>query len=256
MKSFNFLSKNREEKPRNHGLTMVLDKGLGLETAESLMNISGDYVDYIKFGWGTAAVHERDIIKAKVEMYKNHNITPYTGGTLFELAYSAGKLEEFFTEAHDLGFTAIEISDGSMNMPREDKLQAIKSAKNEGFEVISEVGKKDPKLDAEFTPDERVDHLLGELRQGSSHVIVEAREGGKNIGIFDESGKAKEDEIDYILNQVPNEKIIWEAPNKDQQVFFILKLGNTVNLGNISTNDITSLETLRRGLRGDTFGKI
>ena len=235
---------------------MVLDKGLGLETAESLMNISGEYVDYLKFGWGTSIVHEQDIIKAKVEMYKNHDITPYTGGTLFELAYSAQKLDEFFEEARNLGFEAIEISDGSINIHHNDKLNCIKRAKQEGFEVLSEVGKKDPNLDRELTLDERIKNMQEELDAGSSLVIVEAREGGKNIGIFDKSGNAKEDEIDIILDKIDGDKILWEAPNKDQQVFFILKLGNTVNLGNISSDDITSLETLRQGLRGDTVGKI
>ena len=130
MKSFNFLLKEREEKPRQKGITMVLDKGLGLETAESLMNISGDYVDYLKFGWGTSIVHEQDIIKDKVAMYKSHNITPYTGGTLFELAYMNDKLEEFFQEAHDLGFEAIEVSDGSTTISNDKKLECIESAKN------------------------------------------------------------------------------------------------------------------------------
>ena len=235
---------------------MVLDKGLGLETAESLMNISGEYVDYLKFGWGTSIVHEQEIIKAKVEMYKNHDITPYTGGTLFELAYMADKLDEFFTEAHELGFPAIEISDGSTTISHEDKLECIRRAKEEGFEVLSEVGKKDPNLDRELTLEERIKNMQEELDAGSSLVIVEAREGGKNIGIFDKSGNAKEDEIDAILDKIEADKILWEAPNKDQQVFFILKLGNTVNLGNISSDDITSLETLRQGLRGDTVGKI
>ena len=235
---------------------MVLDKGLGLETAESLMNISGDYVDYLKFGWGTSIVHDRDIIKAKVEMYKNHDITPYTGGTLFELAYNAHKLTEFFEEARELGFPAIEISDGSVNIHHNDKLNCIKRAKEEGFEVLSEVGKKDPNLDRELTLDERIKNMQEELDAGSSLVIVEAREGGKNIGIFDKSGNAKEDEIDAILDKIDGDKILWEAPNKDQQVFFILKLGNAVNLGNVSSDDITSLETLRQGLRGDTVGKI
>lgn len=256
LKSFEFLSKKREEKPRNKGITMVLDKGLGLETAESLMNISGEYVDYMKFGWGTSIVHEQNIIKAKVEMYKNHQITPYTGGTLFELAYMNDKLDELFSEAHDLGFPAIEISDGSTSIPHDKKVECIEMAKDRGFEVLSEVGKKDPTLDKELTLDERIEYMQEELDAGSSLIIVEAREGGKNIGIFDESGKAKEDEIDYILDNFAPEKILWEAPNKDQQVFFILKLGNTVNLGNVSTEDITSLETLRRGLRGDTLGKI
>lgn len=235
---------------------MVLDKGLGLETAESLMNISGEYVDYLKFGWGTSIVHEQDIIKAKVRMYKDHDITPYTGGTLFELAYMNGKLEEFFTEAHDLGFPAIEISDGSTNINHDDKLDCIKRAKQEGFEVLSEVGKKNPELDKELTLEERIRYMQDELDAGSSLVIVEAREGGKNIGIFDKAGNAKEDEIDVILDKINPNKILWEAPNKDQQVFFILKLGNTVNLGNVSSDDITSLETLRQGLRGDTVGKI
>ena len=235
---------------------MVLDKGLGLETAESLMNISGEYVDYLKFGWGTSIVHERDIIKAKVQMYKDHDITPYTGGTLFELAYMNDKLEEFFTEAHDLGFPAIEISDGSTNINHDDKLDCIKRAKQEGFEVLSEVGKKNPELDKELTLEERIRYMQDELDAGSSLVIVEAREGGKNIGIFDKAGNAKEDEIDVILDKINPNKILWEAPNKDQQVFFILKLGNTVNLGNVSSDDITSLETLRQGLRGDTVGKI
>ncbi len=256
LKSFEFLSKKREAKPRNCGITMVLDKGLGLESAESLMNISGDYVDYLKFGWGTSIVHDREIVKAKVEMYKKHDITPYTGGTLFELAYMADKLEEFFAEAHELGFPAVEISDGSTTISHEDKLKCIQMAKDDGFEVLSEVGKKNPDLDKELTLDERIEYMQDELDAGSSLVIVEAREGGKNIGIFDPSGNAKEDEIDYILENFDGSKILWEAPNKDQQVFFILKLGNTVNLGNISSDDITSLETLRQGLRGDTLGKI
>jgi len=256
LKSFEFLSKKREEKPRNCGITMVLDKGLGLETANSLMDISGEYVDYLKFGWGTSIVHEQNIIKAKVEMYKEHEITPYTGGTLFELAYKNDKLNEYFKEAHDLGFPAIEVSDGSVNIPREDKLDCIEMAVDEGFEVLSEVGKKNPDLDKELSLDDRIKYMDEELKAGSSLIIVEAREGGKNIGIFDKSGNAKEDEIDYILDNVDGNKILWEAPNKDQQVFFILKLGNAVNLGNISSDDITSLETLRRGLRGDTLGKI
>ena len=256
MKSFEFLSKKREEKPRNCGITMVLDKGLGLETAESLMNISGEYVDYLKFGWGTSIVHEQDIVSAKVEMYKSFDITPYTGGTLFELAYMQGKLDEFLKEARNLGFPAVEISDGSTSISHDDKLDCIRKAKREGFEVLSEVGKKNPELDKELALEERIGYMQEELDAGSSLVIVEAREGGKNIGIFDEAGNAKEDEIDVILDKINPKKILWEAPNKDQQVFFILKLGNTVNLGNVSSDDITSLETLRQGLRGDTVGKL
>ena len=235
---------------------MVLDKGLGLETASSLMDISGEYVDYLKFGWGTSIIHDEDIIKAKVEMYKAHDIVPYTGGTLFELAFMNDKLDEFFAQAHNLDFPAIEISDGSINLAREDKLESIEKAKDEGFEVLSEVGKKNPLLDKDLSLDERIEFMQEELDAGSSLVIVEAREGGKNIGIFDSSGTAKDDEVDCILSKIDNDRILWEAPNKDQQVYFILKLGNTVNLGNVSSDDITSLETLRQGLRGDTLGKL
>ena len=235
---------------------MVLDKGLGLETASSLMDISGEYVDYLKFGWGTSIIHDEEIIKSKVKMYKSHQITPYTGGTLFELAYMNDKLDEFFSRAQELGFEAIEVSDGSIPLPHEEKLKSIRLAKQNGFEVLSEVGKKDPNLDKELSLEDRIDYMHKELKSGSSLIIVEAREGGKNIGIFDKSGNAKEDEIDYILDNFDGNKLLWEAPNKDQQVFFILKLGNTVNLGNVSSDDITSLETLRQGLRGDTVGKI
>lgn len=257
MKAFSFLLNNdREEKPRSSGLTMVLDKGLGLETAESLMKISGEHVDYLKLGWGTSIVHEQDIISKKVNMYQSNDVNVYTGGTLFELAYMNNKLEEFFEEAHNLGFKTIEISDGSINIDHNKKLECIELACAEGFEVLSEVGNKNPIKDKNLSLDERIDFMKSEKEAGSSKIIIEAREGGKNIGIYDELGNAKGDEIDYIIDNFDNNQILWEAPNKDQQVFFILKCGPNVNLGNISTEDITSLETLRRGFRGDTLGKI
>ena len=256
MKCFEFLLPSREKKPRKKGFTMVLDKGLGLKTAKSLMEISGEYIDFLKFGWGTIIVHDKEIIKRKIEMYKSFEITPYTGGTLFEIAYINNKVPEFFKEARKLGFEAIEISDGSTDMTESEKLNFISEAREKGFYVLSEVGKKDPKVDASITMEKRIELVNAELKAGSDMVIIEAREGGKNIGIYDEKGNAKEEEVDYLLKHIPGEKIIWEAPNKDQQVYFILKLGKETNLGNISTDDITSLETIRRGLRGDTINKI
>ncbi|MCL2156988.1 MAG: phosphosulfolactate synthase [Methanobrevibacter sp.] len=256
MKSFNFLLPNRSDKPRNNGLTMALDKGLGYETGKSLMEIAGDYVDLLKFGWGTIVVHDRDIVMKKIKMYKSFDIIPYPGGTLFEIAYSQNKVSNYFKEAASMGFETIEISDGSTDMKTEEKLDFIATAKDKGFNVISEVGKKDPEKDSKISIDERVESIKDEIKAGSSKVIIEAREGGKNIGIFDKSGNAKDEEVNYLLKNLPNEKIIWEAPNKDQQIYFVLKVGSEVNLGNISSNDITSLETIRRGLRGDTLGKI
>ena len=257
MKGFEFLIKERENKPRDIGMTMVLDKGLGYESAKSLMEISADYVDYLKFGWGTSVIQDENIIKAKVEMYKDFQIIPYTGGTLFELAYMNNNVDLFFKRAKELGFEAIEISNGSTDLSYEDKIEYIKQAKDLGFHVLSEVGKKNPALDKDIGLEERVKYMNEELKAGSSKVIVEAREGGKNIGIFDKSGNAKADEVDYILDNISDKnKIIWEAPQKDQQVYFVLNLGSDVSLGNISTEDIISLETIRQGLRGDTLGKL
>lgn len=235
---------------------MVLDKGLGFDVSKSLMEISGEYVDYLKFGWGTIIVQDKEIIKRKVGMYKSFEIIPYTGGTLFEIAYINNKVPEFFKEASSIGFEVIEISDGSTDMTEEKKLDYIKEAKKRGFNVLSEVGKKDSEADAAITVDKRIELINKELNAGSDKVIIEAREGGKNIGIYDEKGSAKDEEVDYLLKHIPEEKIIWEAPNKDQQIYFVLKLGKGVNLGNISTEDIISLETIRRGLRGDTINQI
>jgi phosphosulfolactate synthase len=256
MKSFNFLLPKRSEKPRKNGLTMALDKGLGYETGKSLMEIGGDYVDLLKFGWGTIILHDKDIIMNKIKMYKSFDIIPYPGGTLFEIAYKQNKVSNYFKEAESMGFETIEISDGSVDMEAGEKLDFIATAKDKGFDVISEVGKKDPEKDSKIDIDQRIESILDEIKIGSSKVIIEAREGGKNIGIFDKLGNAKDEEVSYLLKKLPNEKIIWEAPNKDQQIYFVLKVGIEVNLGNISSNDITSLETIRRGLRGDTLGKI
>jgi phosphosulfolactate synthase len=256
MNAFNIFLPKRESKPRENGTTMVLDKGLGFETAKSLMEISGDYVDFLKFGWGTIVLHNRDIIKNKIKMYKSFDIAPYPGGTLFEIAYMNKKIPEYFKEVEELGFDTIEISDGSTSMKTSEKLGFIEDAKDKGLYVLSEVGKKDPKLDSELELKDRINSIHSELKAGSDKVIIEAREGGKNIGIFDKKGIAKEDEVDYILKNTLSKKIIWEAPNKDQQTYFVLKVGSDVNLGNIASEDITSLETIRRGLRGDTLGKV
>jgi len=256
MNAFEFLLKKRQNKPRKSGISMVLDKGLGLKSAEDLMNIAGEYVDLMKFGWGTIVLHDKELIKDKIAIYESFGVTAYPGGTLFEIAYLQNKIPQYFEEVDSLGFKTVEISDGSTDISSEEKLNFIKQAKNKGLNVLSEVGKKDLTEDSKMDTGDRIATMNNELEAGSDYVIVEARESGKNIGIYDGDGKAKEDEIDSILNNVDPDKILWEAPNKDQQIFFILKMGSNVNLGNISTGDITSLETLRRGLRGDTLGKV
>ncbi|AXV37973.1 MAG: phosphosulfolactate synthase [Methanobacterium sp. BRmetb2] len=256
MKAFNFLTPERVKKPRTNGTTMMLDKGMGLNTAEDLMEISGEYVDFAKFGWGTITIHDREIIKNKVEMYLGHDIKPYPGGTLFELAYINNKVEEYLQEADKLGFDTLEISDGSTEIPLDERRNIISNIKEQGFFVISEVGKKNPEEDHKIDTLERTRLINFDLESGADKVLIEARESGKGIGIFDDDGNVKEDEVDLLIKNLDVKNIIWEAPQKNQQVYFILKFGGNVNLGNIPPEEITALETMRRGLRGDTLGKV
>lgn len=255
MNAFNFVTPYRVEKPRKNGITMMLDKGMGPRVLKDLMEVSGEYIDLAKFGWGTSALHDRNLIKEKVEMYLSYDVDPYPGGTLFELAYIQNKFLEFLDEASKLGFTAIEISDGSTNISPEDRRGIISKVKDLGFFVISEVGKKDPHEDCKLNVDDRVKLINSDINAGADKVLIEAREGGKDIGIYDECGNVKEDEVE-TLAKTDMEKIIWEAPLKNQQTYLILKFGANVNLGNISPDEVTALETMRRGLRGDTLGKV
>ena len=255
MKAFNFITPYRVEKPRKNGITMMLDKGMGLRVLEDLMEVSGEYIDFAKFGWGTSALHDRELIQNKAEMYLSYDVNPYPGGTLFELAYMKNKFSEFLDEADKLGLTAIEISDGSTIISPEERRNIISETKDRGFIVISEVGKKNPQDDCKLDTDDRVKLINSDINAGSDRILIEAREGGKGIGIYDECGNIKENELE-ILAKTNMEKIIWEAPLKNQQTDLILKFGPNVNLGNIAPEEVTSLETLRRGLRGDTLGKL
>lgn len=255
MKAFNFIAPDRISKPRKNGITMMLDKGMGLNAVNDLMEVSGEFVDLAKFGWGTSALHDRDLIKNKAEMYLSYDVIPYPGGTLFELAYLKNKFDEFLNEADKLGFKAVEISDGSTIISPEDRIAAISKAKDQGFLVISEVGKKDPFEDGKLDVEDRIDLINFDIDAGADRVLIEAREGGKDIGIYDGAGNVKEDELE-ALTKIDGKKLIWEAPLKNQQTYLILKFGANVNLGNIAPEEITALETMRRGLRGDTLGKV
>lgn len=254
MKAFNFLEGRRERKS-GEGLTMMLDKGVGPVSLIDFLEISGDYVDLAKFGWGTSAIHPRDIIKEKVEIYNSYGVTPYPGGTLFEIAYLQDKVDEYLDEADKLGFGAIELSDGTINIEPSDREDMILRVKDSGFMVITEVGKKNPVEDHKLTINKRVELVNSDLDVGADKVLIEGREGGKGIGIYDNNGKIMEDDLDMLAGKLEVKKIIWEAPQKDQQIYMILKFGSNVNLGNIAPEEITSLETLRIGFRGDTLGK-
>jgi phosphosulfolactate synthase len=251
MNTFSFLNINTR-----NGVTMVLDKGLPPHFTKDYLKTCGKYITFAKFGWGTSAVQERDVLKEKIRYYKEYGIKVYPGGTLFEASFLKGVFQEYLDECKELGFECIEISDGSMDLSLEDRAYAIKKVKNEGFLAITEVGKKSVEKDKELSIEDRIELINHDLKAGADYVIMEGRESGRSIGLFDECGKIKKDELETLAENVDIEKIIFEAPNKNQQVEFILRFGNSVNLGNIAHDEVISLETLRRGLRGDTFGKI
>lgn len=238
---------SRSAKPRNTGFTMAMDKGLSLRETEDFVSVAGRYVDIVKLGWATSYVTPQ--LSEKIQVYRTAGIPVYFGGTLFEIFLIRNQLADFERLLEKYQMEHVEISDGSMDISSEDKLKYISHfAKN--YTVLSEVGSKDASI--EFSPEEWVSMMKQELDAGSWKVITEAREGG-NVGVFKSSGEIRGSIFDEILKYVPNEKILWEAPKKEQQVFFIQNMGNEVNLGNIAPNEIIPLETLRLGLRGDTF---
>lgn len=252
MRAFNFLDKFDKIDTN----TMVIDKGLGFKYVEDYLEVNGDYFNFIKFGWGTSILYDEDIVKMKNELYDSYGIKSYTGGTLFELANNADKVEDYFMEVDRLGFSAVEISDGSTVIPEDMRSDFISQAKDLGFFTLSEVGKKNPEKDHEYSTSNRIDLINADLDSGSDLVIIEGRESGKNIGIYDDKGNVRLDDLMEISSSIPCDRIMWEAPNKNQQIELILNIGNDVNIGNVNSNDVISLETLRRGLRGDTLGKV
>jgi len=252
MKAFAFL----EEPKDKLGITMILDKGLPPAFLRDYLRICGEYINFAKFGWGTSAVLDRDVVEEKIDIYRRDGIKTYPGGTLFEVAYSKGLFKEYLDECEELGFDTVEISDGSIDLSLKEREKVIREAKERGFTVLTEVGKKSVEMDRKITLEERIKLIKRDIEVGADYVIVEGRESGKSIGLFDSKGNIKEEDFKTLINSVPLEKVIFEAPQKHQQVYFILNIGPHVNLGNIPYEDVISLETLRRGLRGDTFGKV
>ncbi len=237
----------RPEKPREKGITMVMDKGLSVNEAQNLISSCGHLVDLVKFGFGTSIVTNE--IDNKIKLYKEANIKPYLGGTLFEAFIVRGMFNEYveFLKEHEIEF--VEVSDGSIHMESEEKLKFIEDLAKE-FTVISEVGSKQKGV--VLSNEQWIKMMKDELNAGSWKVIAEARESG-TVGIYNSDGSANTDLIDSISHEVNNDKIIWEAPTGKQQIFFIKTHGSDVNLGNIAPNLVIPLETLRLGLRGDTF---
>ena len=248
MKNFNLPHiPERAAKPRQSGITMMMDKGLSLREAENFIASSGHLTDLIKLGFGTSFVSND--LEAKIKLYKEANIQCYLGGTLFEAFIVRGMFDDYRKLLDKLKLECAEVSDGSIEMPHNEKCNYISQLAKQAT-VLSEVGSKEEGII--IHPAKWIKMMNAELQAGSWKVIAEARESG-NVGIYHRDGKAHTLLIDKILAKVPAEKIMWESPQKPQQVWFIKLLGANVNLGNIAPNDVISLETLRLGLRGDTF---
>ncbi|UBM58121.1 phosphosulfolactate synthase [Marinilongibacter aquaticus] len=237
----------RTPKPREAGLTMVMDKGLSVREIEDLLTTCSDYMDIVKLGWATSFVTPN--LEDKIRVYKEAGIPVYFGGTLFEAFTVRGQFEDYLRVLDKFGLEHAEVSDGSITLPHEDKCKYI-SRLSKHVKVLSEVGSKD--AEKIFAPYKWIEMMRAELDAGAWKVIGEAREGG-NIGLYRSSGEVRQGLVDEIIHAISPENIIWEAPQKSQQVYFVKLVGSNVNLGNIAPNELVPLETIRLGLRGDTF---
>lgn len=238
---------HRPGKPREKGVTMVMDKGLSLRQTEDFIESSGELTDLVKLGFGTSIVTNN--LSEKIKLYQSAGIEVYFGGTLFEAFIARDMFEDYrkLIDQFDLGM--VEVSDGSIEIEHEKKCNYIKSLTPQ-VTVLSEVGYKDS--EKIIPPYKWIELIQKEIDAGSWKVIAEAREGG-NVGIYRGSGEVRSDLIEEILTKIPSDKILWEAPQKAQQVWFIKLMGSNVNLGNIAPNEVIPLECLRLGVRGDTF---
>ncbi len=234
--------------PRRVGVTMVMDKGLGRRAAEDLVENAAPYFDYIKFGWSTALL-VRSLVD-KLRIYRSAGIRPYFGGTLWEAFYIRGQVEAFLRLLERYNMQTLEVSDGSVDQPHEEKLYWIRFFAERGYEVFSEVGSKD--ATKVLPPFRWIELIRAELEAGSQYVIAEARESG-TVGMYRATGEVREGLVEEVVHHISVERLIFEAPQRAQQAWFIRRFGTNVNLGNIAPEEVISVETMRLGLRGDTF---
>jgi len=238
---------DRSSKPRNNGITMVMDKGLSLQEVENFLENGNHYTDIVKLGFGTSVFTNK--LQDKINLYKSANIPVYLGGTLFEAYIVRNQFDDYVKLIEKLGITHIEVSDGSLEMNHDVKCN-YNNTIDKNFTVLSEVGSKD--AEKIIPPYQWIEQMETELQAGAWKVIGEARESG-TVGIFRGTGEVRSGLVAEIIRKIPQADVIWEAPKKEQQVWFIQLYGSNVNLGNIAPNEIIPLETLRMGLRGDSF---
>jgi len=238
---------DRIPKPRANGITMIMDKGLSIEEAKNFLSIAHPHIDILKLGFGTAYVTPN--LDEKIEIYQSYNIPVYFGGTLFEAFLIRNQFNDYIDVCKRYNINYMEVSDGSITIPHAEKCGYIEKLTKYGT-VLSEVGSKD--AEHIIPPYKWIELMRAELSAGASYVIAEAREAG-NVGIYRGSGEVREGLVQEILTQISGEKIIWEAPQKAQQLYFLELLGCNANLGNIAPSEVISLEAMRLGLRGDSF---
>ena len=239
----------RSAKPREQGITHVIDHGLSLAQVDGLIEVAGEFVDIVKLGWGTALATQN--LEPKLARYREHGIPVILGGTLTEVAIRQGKVDDLVAWLQQLGLDHVEVSDGSISMESASKCDLIRRLVGEGFTVMSEVGSKDN--DKHEAPYVWVEKMQAELDAGAWKVIAEARESG-TAGIFRANGEVRMGLIDELAHALDVNRLVFEAPRKDQQVWFLQRFGSECNLGNIAPDDVLGLETLRLGLRSDTIG--
>src|SRR6516162_11818363 len=237
----------RDRKPRHKGITMVMDKGLSIDETKNFLSVSHPHVDVVKLGFGTSFVTPN--LREKIEVYRSYDIPVYFGGTLFEAFLIRNQFEDYISVCKEYGITYMEVSDGSITIPHSEKCGYIEKLTKHGT-VLSEVGSKD--AEHIIPPYKWIELMRAELLAGATYVIAEAREAG-NVGIYRGTGEVREGLVQEILTQIPAEQILWEAPQKAQQLYFLELLGCNANFGNIAPAEVISLEAMRVGLRGDTF---
>lgn len=244
-------SKKRPPKPRLNGFTMVIDKGLGLSAFCDLLQIAGEYIDFLKLGFGTAGVTPSGLLQKKIELARKYQVSIYPGGTFLEIAYAKKEHHPYLQTISELGFEWIEVSDGLIELSPTERSRLIQLGQKMGFRIITEIGKKSSGTPLDVETFQKIyEH---DRNAGAALIIVEGRESGKNIGIYDKNGQIHMPALEFILKKTDPNTIMWEAPQTYQQIEIINTLGPEANLGNISPQDAVSLECLRRGLRADTF---
>lgn len=249
---FHGAGSDRAAKPRTFGINMVIDKNLGARSLADLLETAGDSIDHIKLAFGTTVALGERAVRDKIQMIRSSQIEVYPGGTLLEAAVIQGVLPEFLRRARDLGFTMVEVSDGTITMTPEERANVIRCALDMGLRVISEVGKKDPRQ--KMPAGAMRAQIAADLALGASYTIIEAREGGKGVGIYDENGAVNVAELDALVDGLEDlDRIVWEAPQCTQQAYLIQRFGPNVNLGNIQPLEVLALEALRCGFRFETL---